>query len=94
MEKNDIGLYRDDGLGIMKRIGGPEIERRKKKIIQIFKQHRLSITIETDLHTVQYLDVEFDLKNNLYKPYRKPNNDPLYINVKSNHPPNIIKQIP
>ena len=28
--KEDIGLYRDDGLGIMRQVGGPEIERRKK----------------------------------------------------------------
>ena len=29
-----------------------------------------------------------------YKPFRKPNNETLYIHKKSNHPPNIIKQIP
>ena len=63
--KADIGLYRDDGLGVMKRIGKPEIERRKKRIIQIFKSHKLNITIQANLHTVQYLDVEFDLKNNI-----------------------------
>ena len=94
IDKKDIGLYRDDGLGIMRRIGGPEIERRKKKIIQIFKKHKLSITVQTNLAVVQYLDVEFDLVNNLYKPYRKVNNEPLYVNKKSNHPPNVLKQIP
>ena len=25
-----------------------------------------------------------------YKPYRKPNDDPLYIHNHSNHPPNIL----
>ena len=89
-----VQRYRDDGLGVMKGIGGPERERRKKKIIQIFKSHKLDITVQTNLHTVQYLDVEFDLKGNTYKPYRKPNNDPLYVNAKSNHPPSILKQIP
>ena len=29
-----------------------------------------------------------------YKPYRKPNDKPQYINVDSNHPPNIIKNLP
>ena len=87
--KNDIGLYRDDGLGVMNRIGGPEIERRKKKIIQTFKKHKLDITVKANLKVVQYLNVEFDLSNNVYKPYRKPNNEPLYVNVKSNHPPNV-----
>ena len=27
-------------------------------------------------------------------PFRKPNNNPLYINTLSNHPENIIKEIP
>ena len=40
------------------------------------------------------LDVTFDLTNSTYCPYRKPNDHPQYINTKSNHPPNIIKQIP
>ena len=36
----------------------------------------------------------FDLTTGKYKPYNKPGNIPLYINVKSNHPPNIIKNLP
>ena len=94
IDRKDIGLYRDDGLGIMGRIGGPEIERRKKKIIQTFKKHRLDITVQTKLKEVDYLDIEFDLNNDTFKPYRKPNNDPLYVNKKSNHPPSVLKQIP
>ena len=31
ISKEDFGLYRDDGLGVMGNIGRPEIERRKKK---------------------------------------------------------------
>ena len=34
-----------------------------------------------------------DLTTGKYKPYKKPGNIPLYINVKSNHPPNIIKNL-
>ena len=40
------------------------------------------------------IDVTFDLVNEIYKPYRKPNNKPHYINRHSNHPPNILKQLP
>ena len=29
-----------------------------------------------------------------YKPYRKPGNDPLYVNINSNHPNSILKAIP
>ena len=36
----------------------------------------------------------FNKENGSYYPYRKPNNLPQYINIKSNHPPNIIKQLP
>ena len=40
------------------------------------------------------MDVNFDLPNNKYFPYRKPNNKPLYINTNSNHPPTITKHLP
>ena len=35
-----------------------------------------------------------DLTTGKYKPYNKPGNIPQYINVKSNHPPNTIKNLP
>ena len=43
---------------------------------------------------VNFLDVTFDLQKEIYQPFSKPNNQPLYINAKSNHPPNVIKYIP
>lgn len=30
----------------------------------------------------------------MYYPYNKPNNTPLYINTKSNHPTFSVKQLP
>ena len=53
----------------------------------------MKITIETNLKIVNFLDVDFDLKKGTFKPYSKPNNDIMYINTDSNHPPNIIKYI-
>ena len=41
-----------------------------------------------------YLDVTFDLQNNSYKPYRKPDNLPVYIHKNSNHPPTILSELP
>ncbi len=35
-----------------------------------------------------------NLRNGNYSPYNKPNNEIIYINAKSNHPPHIIKQLP
>ena len=43
---------------------------------------------------MSFLDVMLDLTACKYKPDNKPGNIPLYINVKSNHPPNIIKNLP
>ena len=50
--------------------------------------------MQTNLKIVNYLDVTFNFNNGTYCPYRKPSNQPLYINAKSNHPPSIIKQLP
>ena len=36
-EQNNVGLYRDDGLGIFRNLSRPNIERKKKEIIKIFK---------------------------------------------------------
>ena len=88
MNKNDFGLYKDDGLGILRNTG-PEADRKRKSITKIFKECGLSITREVD-----FLDVRFNLNDQTYEPYRKPNNDPVYINKHSNHPPNIINEVP
>ena len=43
---------------------------------------------------MQILNVEFNLNPNTSQPYRKPENELLYVNSKSNHPPSVLKQIP
>ena len=55
--KSDIGIYHDDGLGIFYNVSKPEIERKKKAIVKIFKGCGLSITIQCNLKTVDFLDV-------------------------------------
>ena len=94
MSKEDVGSCRGDGLFLFKNISRPEIERKKKAIIKMFKKCGLSIVVDANLKTVDFLDVTFDLDKSVYKPYRKPNNSPIYINKNSNHPPNILKQQP
>ena len=93
-QNNTFGLYRDDGLAVIKGLSGPEIERLKKNVVKTFKDCGLNITIETNLHTANYLDVTFDLRKDTYLPYKKPDNPPVYINNCSNHPPTVIKQLP
>ena len=66
----------------------------KKDIIKSFNQLGLRITIQTNLRTVNFIDVTFNLSNGKYYPYRKPNDKPLYINRLSNHPLPILGQLP
>ena len=39
------------------------------------------------------MDVTFNLSDETYRPYKRPNDEIRYINVLSNHPPQIIKQL-
>ena len=66
----------------------------RKNIIATFKSDGLNITIETNLVETDFLDVTFNLSTGKYYSYNKPNNAPLYIRTKSNHPPSIVKQLP
>ena len=42
----------------------------------------------------QLLDVTLDLNTEKFQPYSKTANTPLYVHSKSNHPRNIIRNIP
>ena len=91
--KRNIGLYRDDGLAVYKNSSGTQSEKTKKMFQRIFNENDLQIEIKCNLKIVDYLDVTLDLNIGSYKPFRKPNDETLYINTKSNHPTNI-KQLP
>ena len=92
--KNDLGLYRDDGLIVLRGKNGHKLDKTRKEIIKIFKKIGFQIDININLEIVDFLDVTFNLAENSYKPYKKPNDTLLYINTESNHPPEIIKQFP
>ena len=80
MNKKDFGLYRDDGLGILRNTSGPEADWKRKNIIKIFNECGLSITYEVSKKIVDFLDVRFNLNDQTYEPYRKPNNELVCIN--------------
>ena len=92
--KENIGLYRDDGLAIMKNKSARLADKTRKELHKIFENFDLKITAEANLKIVNFLDVTFDLNTGKFKPFRKPNDDPLYINRHSNHPPSILRQLP
>ena len=37
-ENENVDLYRDDGLGIFRNLSGPEVERKRKAIVRVFKE--------------------------------------------------------
>ena len=43
----NIGLHRDDGLFLFKKMSRSEVERKKKQLVKIFKNNGLSITVKT-----------------------------------------------
>ena len=92
--KNNVGLYRDDGLILPKNASGPQSERTRKDITREFKRQGLNISISANLKICNFLDVTLNLTDGNNYPYRKPNNETLYIDTNSNHPPTIIKHLP
>ena len=89
----DIGCYKDDGLGVSSSTPR-QVESIKKKICETFRKFGLKITIEANKKIVQYLDVELNLEKGSFRPYIKPGDTPLYVHMKSNHPPSVTKNIP
>ena len=73
---------------------GPELDRKRKKIIEVFKKYQLAIIIKANLFVVNFLDIQFNVLNGTFKPYRKLNNDPIFVYKNSNHPPQVLKKLP
>ena len=83
-------LYRDNGLVITP--SSPRLqEKLKQRIIKIFGDQGLKITIDIGLTRANFLDIPLDLETGLYKPFRKPGDKPLYISAYSKHPPQIMR---
>ena len=71
-----------------------QAELTKKKLCRIFKENGFSITADANTKSVNFLDVNFNLESQIYKPYMKPNTTLNYVHKDSNHPQNILKNIP
>ena len=75
------------------------LNKPNNKLIELEKTFKdigfnIKIEISTNINEVDFLDVTFNLENNTYWPYKKPNDKLIYIHTNSNHPPQIIKQLP
>jgi len=53
----NVGLYRDDGLAVIKGSSGPKMESIRKKIIKLFQKYILRITSDCNLKHTDFLDV-------------------------------------
>ena len=94
INNTDLGLYRDDGLIIIRKPNGPKLDNYRKRISNALKLLGFKSTIHTNLKTVNFLDITLNLTNCTYEPYKKDNNTLIYIHTSSNHSPSITKQIP
>ena len=94
IDHKDGGLYLDDGLADLRNMSTTQTNQLAKSLTREFKNFGLNITTEICRIVINFLDVTFNLTNNLYRPYSKPYNTAIYVNKKSNHSSNIIQMIP
>ena len=87
------GLYRDDGLIAVPKASGRKMDLIRKRLHKCFKDEGLNIVVQTNMVEVDFLDVTLNLSSGTFKPYRKPNDTPLYIHKNSNHPSSIKKNL-
>jgi hypothetical protein len=88
------GLYRDDGLAVIKNKRRCNLMKIEQQIRRVLCEIGFKITIESGLVSTDFLDVNLDLSLNSFSPFRKANSKIMYVNKQSNHPPSITKSIP
>ena len=79
LPKSNFGLYRDDGLALLRNLNRQETDKVRKNITRVFKDIGFSLDTETNLKKVDFLDLSLNLRNGTYRPYKKPNDRLLYI---------------
>ena len=88
----DLGLYRDDGLGVTN-LRGRALEAKRQQIQQIFRESGLRVTITSNLEATDFLDIFLNLRSETYRVFTKEGDVPSYVHSQSNHPPNVLKNI-
>ena len=57
------------------------MDKIRKNIISLFKSVDFKIETTINLMEVNFLDLTFNLEQNTYRPYKKPNDNLTYINT-------------
>jgi hypothetical protein len=95
--KDRVGLYRDDGLILLKGTRGGLADQTRKKLHHLFEQFNLKITAEVSHQTVNFLDITLNLADGIVtNPIGNRITNHSYIStaMHANHTPPIIKQLP
>ena len=70
-------------------------DKVRKEFVNTVGELGLKITIQTNMKIVNYSEGNTEsTKREMLPLIRMPENVPLYVNAKCNHPPPIIKQLP
>ena len=77
--KHRIGLYCDDGLTCLGYNSGPQADKLTKDFVKVSKgDFDLSVTSETKMKALDFLDVTLNPTIGKYQPQNKPDNNPLF----------------
>ena len=71
--QKDCGLYRDDGLILLRNSNGKRADKLRKDIAATFKSIGFQIEIKCNLKRVDFLDVTLNLTTGTHHPYKKDN---------------------
>ena len=69
--KENVGLYRDDGLALNEGVNGRKADKARKMLHDIFGQIGLKITAQVNNQIVNFLDITLDLENAKFAPLQK-----------------------
>ena len=94
VNSKQVGLFSRDGIIQIRDSNGPKTSSIQKKIIRAFKILVFRIQIASNLKIVDFLDVTLNLNNGTFKPFSKNDSAPRYINISSNQPISVLRQIP
>ena len=89
-----MGLYRDDGLAILRNTSVPGLGRIRKNISKNLQHHGLHVTNKAYKIKTDFIDITLNLSSGEFWPYRNPSNQLLYIHAASNHPLILKKYLP
>ena len=93
-ELQSYGLYRDDGLAVVDWSTPAKLDKLRKKAISTMLESGFKITIDVGITSIDFLDVNLDLANDTFRPFRKKNSTLSYVHKSSNHPQHIKAALP